>query len=481
MVALVIAANRLPVELGSDGEWRPSPGGLASALSSVVGDGATWVGWTGVTDATTKPFTLDGIRLRPVGLSASEATRYYGGFANSVLWPLFHGRLRREEMNRAWWRAYRAVNDRFAANIARVAAADSTVWLHDYHLLLVPRMLRARRPDLRIGLFLHIPFPNAQLFSMLPWRQEVVAGMLGADLLGFQVPDDASNFMATVARVAPAKIVGGRIVQGKRKVEVSAFPISVDFTRWDGLGARARGAAAGLRAEMGGRSIFLGIDRLDYTKGITQRLQAFEELLQSGAVDPSKCAFVQVAVPSRSDVPAYQEEQVEVAALVERINRLHPDRDDQGPVRFIEASLDDVGLAAWYRAADVLVVTSLADGMNLVAKEFVAARSDLGGVLVLSEFAGAAHDLEGAIIVNPYDVDAVKRALVAARDLSPADVASRMTTMRDLVRRNDVHHWARSFLEQLESTHPADGRVRAMGRAVITNVHRRVSTLRGWG
>jgi trehalose 6-phosphate synthase len=264
-------------------------------------------------------------------------------------------------------------------------------------------------------------------------------------------------------------------------VEVAAFPISVDFTRWDELGDRAGEAAAGLRAEMGGRSIFLGIDRLDYTKGITQRLQAFEELLQSGAVDPSKCAFVQVAVPSRSDVPAYQEEQVEVAALVERINRLYPDRDDHGPVRFIEASLDDVGLAAWYRAADVLVVTSLADGMNLVAKDFVAARSDLGGVLVLSEFAGAAHDLEGAIIVNPYDVDAVKQALVAARDLSPADVTSRMTTMRDLVRRNDVHHWARSFLEQLESTHPADGRVRAIGRAVITSVHRRVSTVRGWG
>jgi trehalose 6-phosphate synthase len=479
MSSLVIVANRLPVELGADGEWRPSPGGLASALSSVVGDGATWVGWSGVTGAAMKPFTLEGIRIRPVGLSESEATRYYGGFSNSVLWPLFHGRLRREEMNRAWWRAYRAINDRFAANVARVAAPDATVWIHDYHLLLVPRMLRARRPDLRIGLFLHIPFPNAQLFSMLPWRQEVVNGMLGADLLGFQVPDDAANFLATVARVSSAKIDGHRVVHGKRMVQVDAFPISVDFARWDDLGTAAAHAAKGLREEMSNRSIFLGIDRLDYTKGITQRLQAFEELLQSGAVDPSKCAFVQVAVPSRSDVPAYQDEQVEVAALVERINRLHADPDGGGPVRFIEASLDDVGLAAWYRAADVLVVTSLADGMNLVAKEFVAARSDLGGVLVLSEFAGAAQDLEGALIVNPYDVDAIKEALITARDVSVSGASSRMVTMRDLVRRNDVHHWAGSFLEQLESSPAPGGRVRALGRKVVTTVHRRVSALRG--
>jgi trehalose 6-phosphate synthase len=252
----------------------------------------------------------------------------------------------------------------------------------------------------------------------------------------------------------------------------------VHFARWNDLGDSAAPAAAGLREEMGGRSIFLGIDRLDYTKGITQRLQAFEELLQSGAIDPSKCAFVQVAVPSRSDVPAYQDEQIEVAALVERINRLHPDPEATGPVRFIEASLDDAGLAAWYRAADVLVVTSLADGMNLVAKEFVAARSDLGGVLVLSEFAGAAVDLAGALIVNPYDVDAIKQALITARDLSPADVSARMASMRDLVRRNDVHHWARTFLEQLESKPPAGGRMRAMGRSFVHKVQRRVSALR---
>jgi trehalose 6-phosphate synthase len=479
MSSLVIVANRLPVELGSDGEWRPSPGGLASALSSVVGEGVTWVGWSGANGPALKPFTLDGIRIRPVGLSEAEATRYYGGFSNAVLWPLFHGRLRREEMNRAWWRAYRAINDRFAANVARVAAPDATVWIHDYHLLLVPRMLRLRRPDLRIGLFLHIPFPNSQLFSMLPWRQEVVSGMLGADLLGFQVPEDSDNFLATVARVSSAKIDGHRIVQGKRHLEVAAFPISVDFARWDALGTAAAEAATSLRAEMGGRSIFLGIDRLDYTKGITQRLQAFEELLQSGALDPGTSAFVQVAVPSRSDVPAYQDEQVEVSAIVERINRLHTDGAGRGPVRFIEASLDDVGLAAWYRAADVLVVTSLADGMNLVAKEFVAARSDLGGVLVLSEFAGASHDLAGAFIINPYDVDAIKQALLTGRDVPAAEVASRMETMRDLVRSNDVHHWARSFLHQLEASPAPGGRLRALGRAVVSSSVRRVSAWRG--
>jgi trehalose 6-phosphate synthase len=472
MVALVIAANRLPVEVGADGAVSPSPGGLASALSSVARDGSTWVGWAGAGAPHIDPFVFEGVRLQPVELTAGEAVRYYGGFSNSVLWPLFHGRLRREEMNRAWWRAYRAVSERFAASIARVAAPDAVVWVHDYHLLLVPRMVRQRRPDVRIGLFLHIPFPNSQLFSMLPWRQEVLAGMLGADLIGFQTDEDAENFCATAARVLDARIDGDRITYGQHVVQVDSFPISIDFLHWDSLGSGAADDAAAHRRDLGVDALFLGIDRLDYTKGLVQRFQAFAELLGDGRLDPGRCTFVQVAVPSRSDVPAYQDERAEVEALVDRINATHRRPDGTGPVLYLETALDDVGLAGWYRAADVLVVTSLADGMNLVAKEFVAARTDEGGVVVLSEFAGAARDLDRALVINPYDIDAIKGALVEALEL-PADVRrERMRSMRDRVRTNDVERWARTFLERLESTNVTRSRRPLWVQSAIDRVRR---------
>jgi len=451
MSALVVAANRLPVEISATGEVTASPGGLASALSTVATAGSIWIGWAGPGAGRLAPFTLGNARLHPISLSPGEEARYYQGFANSVLWPLFHGRLRREEMNRTWWRTYRSVNERFANAIARTAPPNATVWVHDYHLLLVPKLLRVRRPDVRIGLFLHIPFPNAQLFSMLPWRQEVVAGILGSDLIGFQVAEDAANFISTAERLLEVHADGHRLRVGARMVEVDAFPISVDFVRWEALGNDASDAAAALRTDMEVASVFLGIDRLDYTKGITQRLQAFEELLDEGRIDAEQCVFVQVAVPSRSDVPAYQDEREEVEAIVERINTQHCRQNGSGPVRYIESSFDDTGLAAWYRAADALVVTSLADGMNLVAKEFVAARGDGNGVVVLSEFAGAAQDLPEALIINPYDIEAIKSALLTALSLPVAERRSRMSSMRDNVRHHDVHRWAQHFLERLET------------------------------
>jgi trehalose 6-phosphate synthase len=452
MADFVAASNRLPVEVGPDGVRTPSPGGLASALSSLSLGSTAWVGWAGPSAGRLAPFDSGGVRLYPVALSDGEHARYYRGFSNSVLWPLFHGRLRREEMNRAWWRTYRNINERFAVMISRVASPGATVWVHDYHLLLVPELLRARRPDVRIGLFLHIPFPNAQLFAMLPWRDEVLEGMLGADLIGFQVADDATNFTSTLERLMDAKVDGNRVRVGATSVEVDAFPISVDFARWDGLGAAATLAAAAHRRSLGVESVFLGIDRLDYTKGITQRLQAFSELLDDGRLDAERCTFVQVAVPSRGDVPAYQDERSEVEGWIERINVDHRRADGSVPVLYIETSLDDVGLAEWYRAADVLVVTSLADGMNLVAKEFVASRADGDGALVLSEFAGAARDLDGALIVNPYDIEAIKRALLGALELPSAERLDRMGRMRTHVREHDVHHWADEFLRRLQAT-----------------------------
>ena len=452
MKGLVVAANRLPVEISADGELNNSPGGLASALSSVTAAGTQWVGWAGPEASRVKPFDHSDLRLHPVPLSDDEVVRYYRGFANSILWPLFHGRLRTVELNRAWWHSYRIVNRRFAAAVTRIAPQGGTVWVHDYHLLLVPAIIRAKRPDLRIGLFLHIPFPNAQLFSMLPWRKEVIRGMLGADVLGFQIADDVANFVAAAERLVDARVSGHIVFDGFHAVDVDAFPISVDFAHWDTVGDRVVSQASRRREVLGVETVFLGIDRLDYTKGISNRLRAFGELLDEGMLDPETCTFVQVAVPSRSDVAAYEDEREEVEHLIELINSKHQRADGSLPVQYMDSSLDEVEMATWFRAADALVVTSLADGMNLVAKEFVAARGDLGGTLILSEFAGAAHDLEGALIVNPYDIEAIKRALVVAINMPLVERAARMKTMRAAVRHNDVHRWASNFLNRLESS-----------------------------
>ena len=455
MNGFVIVANRLPVEIGIDGQLSTSPGGLSSAMASVAEEGTHWVGWGGAHAGRRPAFEHDGLHLHPVALSPIEVERYYAGFSNGVLWPLFHGRLRTVDLDRTWWRAYRLVNERFAAASAEIAPLGATVWIHDYHLLLAPAMIRARRPDLRIGFFLHIPFPNAQLFSILPWRREVINGMLGADLLGFQVEEDVTNFITTAERVIGTRATGAAALERLRSITIDAFPISVDFDQWNAAGDRAQAEADRIRAELGVGHVFLGIDRLDYTKGIVQRLQAFGELLDEGSVCNDASTFVQVAVPSRSNVPAYQDERADVEALVTAINGRHVRPDGSLPIMHIETSLDEAGMAAWYRAADTLVVTSLADGMNLVAKEFVAARSDLGGALVLSEFAGAAADLDGALIVNPYDIEAIKRAMVASIDMAPAARAARLQSMRGTVRRNDVHRWAQTFLARVRSIHRA--------------------------
>ena len=274
-----MAANRLPVEVGADGQLHPSPGGLASALSSVTASGTQWVGWAGPEAGRAKPFDHADLRLHPISLSADDVERYYQGFSNAILWPLFHGRLRRVELNRAWWHSYRIVNRRFAAEVCRVAPDGGTVWVHDYHLLLVPAIIRAKRPDLRIGLFLHIPFPNAQLFSMLPWRKEVLRGMLGADVLGFQVPDDVDNFIAAADRIVGVRVRDNQLYDGVHTVDVDAFPISVDFAHWNALGERAEDAAGLHRKRWAStRSSRHRPARLHQRH--PQRLKAFGELLR---------------------------------------------------------------------------------------------------------------------------------------------------------------------------------------------------------
>jgi Trehalose-6-phosphate synthase len=455
--SFLIVANRLPVDrtIGPDGEasWRRSPGGLVTAIAPVMQrrDGA-WLGWHGAPDEELKPFDHEGMHLIPIPLSSAEVELYYEGFSNATLWPLYHDVVAKPIYSRVLWDAYRAVNDRFARAAADAAAPGAIVWVQDYQLQLVPAMLRRLRPDLRIGFFLHIPFPPEELFLQLPWRREILEGLLGADLVGFQRPGGTSNFIRLCRRLLGQPNTRHEIHVDGRIVRTEAFPISVDFASLDQLVRKPSviQRAREIRAELGDPvHVFLGVDRLDYTKGIGQRLKAFGELLTDGSFAPGEAVFVQIATPSRERVEEYRLLRDEIELQVGRINGEHGTLG-QPPISYLHQSYSHEELAALYLAADVMVVTPLRDGMNLVAKEYVACRPDLRGALVLSEFAGAADELRQAYMVNPYDVDGLKRAMLAAARATPDELARRMRSMRRRVATYNVDRWANDFLSALE-------------------------------
>ena len=460
----VVVANRLPVDLvvGPDGErgWKRSPGGLVTALEPMLRarDGA-WVGWPGVPDVDVEPLEEDGLLLHPVRLSADEVADYYEGFSNATLWPLYHDVIAPPVFHRHWWHSYVRINERFAQATAEVAAPGATVWIQDYQLQLVPAQLRRLRPDLRIGFFLHIPFPPSELFLQLPWRSQIVEGLLGADLVGFHTPGGVRNFRDLAARLFGSRLSGGSRAGGRpgelsfagRTVKVGAFPISIDSAALDKL-ARSpavRARAAEIRADLGHpKRVVLGVDRLDYTKGINLRLQAFHELLMDGRIDPSDTVMIQLATPSRERVEHYQQMRDDIELTVGRMNGEYA-KVGHPAVHYLHQSLPRDELTAFFVAADVMLVTPLRDGMNLVAKEYVACKSDLSGALVLSEFAGAAIELASAHLVNPHDLDGVKNALVDALTAPSEENRRRMRALRRQVLTHDVDKWARSFLHAL--------------------------------
>ncbi|GAA3455346.1 alpha,alpha-trehalose-phosphate synthase (UDP-forming) [Dactylosporangium matsuzakiense] len=445
MKSFVVVANRLPVDA--------SPGGLVTALEPVARNaGGAWVGWGGTPDEAAEPFDHDGVHIRPVELSAQDVDRYYEGQSNSTIWPLFHDGVEPAVHHREWRVAYEAVNRRFAEAAADVAAEGATVWVHDYQLLLVPGLLRAARPDLRIGFFLHIPFPPVELFMQLPRRTEFVRGLLGADLVGFQQPLAAQNFLRLTAQLLGLHPEGEHVEYEGRTVTARAFPISIDAAEIDALATdpEVLAEAERLRKDLGGdrRLLLLGVDRLDYTKGIDQRIEAYGELLADGTISNDEAVLVQVATPSRMRVAQYQQLRERVEREVGRINGEYGDVG-RVPLHYLFQSRTRAELVALYLAADIMLVTPLRDGMNLVAKEYVAARRDHGGALVLSEFTGAAAELTDAFLVNPYDVDDVKRGISAAIAAAPDDLAARMRRMRERVLEHDVARWAREFLDAL--------------------------------
>jgi alpha,alpha-trehalose-phosphate synthase [UDP-forming] len=457
----VVVSNRLPVDHDTDENgadiWKPSPGGLVTALEPTMrsNEGA-WVGWAGRADREFAPFEQDGIHIVPVPLSEEDVEKYYEGFSNDTLWPLYHDVISPPAYHREWWESYMAVNQRFADAAAAVSAEGAVVWVQDYQLQLVPRMLRDMRPDLTIGFFNHIPFPPYGIYSQLPWRAAIIDGLLGADVIGFQRVADASNFARAVRRltthVTKATSIDVADEDGTtRRVIAKAFPISIDARSFEELAREPaiQARAQEIRDGLGNpKTIMLGVDRLDYTKGIAHRLKAYGELLADGRIEVEDVTLVQVASPSRERVQAYMDLRDEIELTVGRIN------GDYATMSHTAISYHHHGypreeMAALYLASDIMLVTALRDGMNLVAKEYVAARFDDDGVLILSEFAGAADELKRAMRINPHDIDGLKESILEAIEMPQRERTARMRSMRKRVLEFDVARWSSTFLDTL--------------------------------
>jgi trehalose 6-phosphate synthase len=454
----VVVANRLPVdEVQTEGEreWRRSPGGLVTALHPILaGHQGVWVGWAGAAGPAPDPFEVDGIQLQPVALSESDLENYYEGQSNASIWPLYHDAVETPVFHRHWSEAYRDVNRRFAEATDKAAPHGSAVWVQDYQLQLVPAMLRERRPDLHIGFFLHIPFPPIELFMQLPQRDEIIRGLLGADLVGFQTPLGAQNFLRLAHHLLGLRRRGSSVELEGRTVRAGAFPVSIDIEEMETIvnTREVQQRALQIREELGQpKTLVLGVDRLDYTKGIQHRLNAYRELLSEGRLTTPETVLVQVATPSRERVEHYARLRENVEREVGSINGEFA-QVGAPAVHYLHQSYSRTELAALYLAADVMAVTPLRDGMNLVAKEYVAARTDNGGALVLSEFAGAARELRQAYMCNPHDINSIKQALMRAVEADPSSAPRRMQTMRRYLRDHGGRQWAAGFLGALGAT-----------------------------
>ena len=428
---------------------------MRALLPIVQERGGSWVGWTGERSGPSEVIHADGIELHPVSLSDQEVDRYYEGFSNDTLWPLYHDAIRDSGYHGEDWAAYVDVNQRFAVRLANIAPPNAAVWIHDYHLQLVPALLREQRPDVRIGWFNHIPFPPLELFQRLPWRSEIIKGLLGADVLGFQRDRGARNFVAAAHQLVNAAEVDDELITHEgHSVRVSAFPISIDVSEFDLLasGRSIRQRTAQIRSRLGDPEvILLGVDRLDYTKGIGNRLKAFGKLLDDRRLDPERHVLVQVATPTREGVEHYQDERREIEQIVGEINGRHA-RLGFPVVHYLYRSLPLDDLIPLYRAGDVMLVTPFRDGMNLVAKEYVAAHVDGDGVLVLSEFTGAADELDQALLVNPHDEKALQDTIVRAVEMHRHERRPRMEAMRQAIAGANVSQWATAFMDQLDPT-----------------------------
>ncbi|MCR9092901.1 MAG: bifunctional alpha,alpha-trehalose-phosphate synthase (UDP-forming)/trehalose-phosphatase [bacterium] len=445
---LIVASNRLPVTVKrSQGKLRAerSSGGLVAAMEPAMQrQGGVWIGWPGTQLKAGETLEVEGATfdMDPIQLSPSETKRFYHGFSNGALWPLFHSLPERMQLDPRNWSTYETINQRFADAIVEQLEDDDLVWIHDYHLALCPELVRRARPDARIAFFLHIPFPPFDLFRILPTYHAVLRGLLASDLVGFHCPGYVANFEDCVERLLGVRVdrANGEIEHGDRVARVSDFPLGIDYARYE---KAAREGPRPRRAPH--EKIILGVDRLDYTKGIPERLRAYERMLELHSEMRGEVSFVQIAVPSREQVTEYQSLKREIDELVGRINGRFG-RSDWTPIRYIHRSIDGAKLSALYRDAAVALVTPLRDGMNLVAKEFVASQTDDPGVLLLSRMAGAAETMREALRVNPYNVEGVAEALHRALVMPSDEREARMRALQRRERKHDLGEWLDLFI-----------------------------------
>jgi len=461
---LVVVSNRLPVVLssGDHGEWdvQPGAGGLITALAPVLRNrGGMWIGWAGapaddaVREALDNAATGTGYTLHPVVLPEDIIEGYYQGFANEVIWPLFHDLLSRCNFQPHYWHAYQTANRIFASTIAEETSEHDYVWIQDYHLMTVAEQLRSMGVRRRTGFFLHIPFPPLDIFLRLPWRFQILRALLEFDLVGFQTARDTRNFIHCVRTLAPdVRISGGRgsfsVSQPEHTTQLGTFPIGIDFASFD---EQARSPEVDREMQLASNrlaniKVVLGIDRLDYTKGLPERIVAFQEALRRHPELQGNITLIQVVVPSRVDVPEYQSQREEIEKLVGNVNGEFT-QPGWVPVHYLFRPLDPTELLAYYRMSDICLVTPLKDGMNLVSKEYCACNVDSDGVLILSEFAGSAAQLHrGAIMVNPYDIEGMAEAINRAVTMPDDERRARMRRLRNNVRRENIFWWTDSFL-----------------------------------
>ncbi len=455
----LIISNRLPVKITEqNGEYilRPSEGGLATGLGSVYKNGNNvWIGWPGIEIPQERQdevrSKLAALNLIPVFLTAEEINLYYEGFSNEVLWPIFHYLATYANFEQSYWDFYKQVNNKFRDVALKHIEDGDTVWIHDYQLLLLPCLIRTKTPSVTIGFFQHIPFPSFEIFRLIPWRDEIIKGMLGADLLGFHTFDDVRHFLSASSRLSSSKLSDNVILHKNRQVVVEAFPMGIDSDKFERLTQHAKVArhSSAFKESQQNLKIILTIDRLDYSKGIIQRLQALELLLQYHPEYIEKVALYMIVVPSRDTVPQYKELRDNIDMLVGNINSRYRTLN-WVPIHYFYRSFSVEFLSALYSTADICLVTPMRDGMNLVSKEYVASRTNNDGVLILSEMAGASKELNDALIVNPNNLGDMMRAIVQAINMPMEEQRTRMESMRHIVKKFNIHLWVKNFMDKLQ-------------------------------
>lgn len=471
---LVVVSNRLPVAIyQEDDQWhiKPSTGGLVTALApTMTRTKGIWLGWPGCSpDAPAENLITEYNKNRdysliPILFTREEIEKFYFGFSNNTIWPLFHDLLGHFSFSLDEWHSYLEVNRRFAELIAGVIRPDSFIWIHDYHLLLVGHLLREMGVRHYLNFFLHIPFPGYDLYRRLPWKHEILKAILDYDHIGFQTPSDRRNFIQCIKWLIPEAVrtMNKRqslIYYNHHRTILGYYPISIDFNEFN-EGAKARevaDAAWFLHENLNSRILVLGLDRLDYTKGIPNRFLAFERLLEKYPDTIGNISLIQIVVPSRTKVPDYMKLKTDLDTLTGRINSRFS-KHGWVPIHYQFRELDRIQLLGHYRACEIALITPLRDGMNLVAKEYCASSIDNNGVLILSEFAGAAAQLSrGALIVNPYDLESTADAIYAAFTMPPDERRRRMKILRSEVKRNDVARWVNWFISSDINSLPSDG------------------------